>query len=1132
MNKKTGYFMLKIFLKILLIPFLFISLHAEEKVTLQLKWFHQFQFAGYYAAKEKGFYKDVGLDVEIKERDIKYNNIEEVVKDKAQYGVADSILILYKAHGEPIVIVSPIFQHNPSALISLKNSGINSPYDLNGKDVLFYPNDTDGFSLLAMMKKLNVKPNLIREREKDDYLKLMDKKVDVSPVYLSNEPFYFKEKNIDINIMNPANYGFDFYGDILFTSEKEAKENPLRVKKFKEATLKGWDYALEHQEEIIQLIHNKYNSEKSLDHLRYEAKAIEKLVSKETIPLGSVDKGRIRYITDLYSEYGANVKSFNINDFIFENYTKDNLNLNLTQEEQKYLEDHPILKVQNLAEFPPYNFYKNDKPQGYTVDYMNLMAKNLGVKIEFISQKSWKEYLDMLKNGQLDIIPHIAINKERSEFVDFTNIEHVDYKPSLAVRKGSGINSFNDLKDKTISVLDKSFLQTILKDKYPNQKLYLAATTIEGVEAVSNGKADAFIGNLATTEYYINENWLSNLETIQLENIQYIPKDEILYMGVSKGNTLLKSILEKVNNEISHNKVIDLKEKWLNIKPSSNMKFSDDQHKYILNKKKLKMCIDPNWLPFEKIENGKHIGMTADYIKLFQENLPIPIELVESKDWLDTISLAQNRTCDFVTMMVDTKTRHEYFNFTKDLMNVPLVIATKVDKPFVNDISSVLSKKLAIVKDYGYTEILKNKYPNINIIEVKDAKEGLLKVDRNEVYGFIGVLPVVAYNIQENFVANLKIAGKLDITIGFPMSTRNDEPYLNEIMNKLISNIPIEKNKEILNKWLSIKYEESIDFKPLFYVISIFTIILIIIIIKNRDIRKLNNKLSKYIDVVDNNVLTSTTDKKGRIVSVSKAFCDISEYTKEELLGNNHRMIRHEDMPQELFIQLWETITSGKIWRGELKNKKKNGGYYWVDAIISPIFDEKKNIIGYTAIRHDISDKKRIEELSIKDELTKLYNRRYFNEIFEQEINRAKRDNHFFALIILDVDFFKQYNDFYGHQKGDYVLESIGKRLIEICKRSSDTAFRIGGEEFAIIFTPRDKNDALNFAKLVNQKIEDLEIEHKHNKASNYITASIGLYIAYAHEIETSEHIYNHADSALYKAKESGRNQFVLYEKN
>jgi diguanylate cyclase (GGDEF)-like protein/PAS domain S-box-containing protein len=1124
--------MLKKFLKLLFIPFVFISLHAEEKVTLQLKWFHQFQFAGYYAAKEKGFYKEVGLDVDIKERDIKYNNIEEVVENKAQYGITDSILILYKAHGEPVVIVSPIFQHSASALISLKDSGINSPYDLDGKDVLFYPNDTDGFSLLAMMKKLNVKPNLIRNREKDDYIKLMDKEVDASPIYLSNEPFYFKEKNIGINIINPSNYGFDFYGDILFTNENEAKNHPQRVKNFKEATLKGWAYALENQEEIIQLIHDKYNSSKSIEHLRYEAKAIEKLISKELIPLGSIDKGRIKYISDLYTEYSSNVKSININDFIFKDYIKDSSNLNLTKEEKKYLEEHPVLKVENLAEFPPYNFYENNKPQGYTVDYMNLIAKILGVKIEFISQKSWKEHLDMLKSGQLDIIPHVAINKERIEFINFTNIEHINYKPSLAVRKESGIKYFNDLKDKTIAVLNKSFMHTILKNNYPNQKLYLSSTTKEGAEAVSNGKADAFIGNLATIEYYIKENWLSNLKTIPLNNVKYIPKETPLYMGVSKGNNLLKSILEKANNEISHNKVIDLKEKWLNVKPSSKIKFTDEQYKYLLNKKKLKMCVDPNWLPLEKIENGKHIGMTAEYIKIFQEELPIPIELVNSKDWLNTVSLAQNRDCDFITVMVDIKKSHEYFNFTKDLMNMSLVIATKENKPFINDISSVLNEKLAIVKGYGYSEILKSKYPNINIVEVKDAKEGLTKVDRNQVYGFIGVLPVVAYNIQEDFVANLKIAGKLDTTISFPMSTRNDEPQLNEIMNKLILSIPIEKNKEILNKWLSIKYEENIDFKPLFYVISVFSIILIIIMIKNRAINKLNNKLSEYIDIIDKNVLTSTTNKDGIIVSVSQEFCDISGYTKEELLGKNHRIINHEDMPKELFTQLWATISSGKVWRGEIKNKKKNGSYYWVDGTISPVFDEKKNITGYTAIRHDITDKKRIEDISITDELTSLYNRRYFNDIFEKELNRAKRDEHFFALMILDVDFFKQYNDFYGHQKGDYVLASIGKKLIEICKRSSDTAFRIGGEEFAIIFTPKDKEDALRFSKLVNKEIEELKIEHKYNKASNYITASIGLYVAYGKEIEISEQIYNHTDDALYKAKESGRNQFILYEKN
>ena len=127
----------------LILIFFTTILNANEKVVLQLKWFHQFQFAGYYAAKEKGFYDEAGLDVEIKERDLKYNNIDEVINGNAQYGVADSILILYRLKQQPVVIVSPIFQHFPSVLISLKKNNISSVYELNNKDILFYPNDTD-----------------------------------------------------------------------------------------------------------------------------------------------------------------------------------------------------------------------------------------------------------------------------------------------------------------------------------------------------------------------------------------------------------------------------------------------------------------------------------------------------------------------------------------------------------------------------------------------------------------------------------------------------------------------------------------------------------------------------------------------------------------------------------------------------------------------------------------------------------------------------------------------------------------------------------------------------------------------------------------------------------------------------
>ena len=323
-------------------------LNANEKVVLQLKWFHQFQFAGYYAAKEKGFYDEVGLDVEIKQRDLKYNNIDEVINGNAQYGVADSILILYRLKQQPVVIVSPIFQHSPSVFISLKKKNISSIYELNNKDILFYPNNTDGFSLLAMIKKFNLDVNLVRERYKDDYMRLINNEVDVMPAYIANEPFLFKEKGYDVNIINPTNYGFDMYGDMLFTNEDEAKNNPDRVEKFKEATLKGWKYALENKEEIIQLINEKYTQEKTIEHLRYEANAIDSLINKNLTPLGYLDQGRIRYISEMYKYYGLTESTIDLKDFLFDEISKKDKKLSLSDEEIKYLKDNPILKHLNL----------------------------------------------------------------------------------------------------------------------------------------------------------------------------------------------------------------------------------------------------------------------------------------------------------------------------------------------------------------------------------------------------------------------------------------------------------------------------------------------------------------------------------------------------------------------------------------------------------------------------------------------------------------------------------------------------------------------------------------------------------------------------------------------------------------
>lgn len=177
-----------------------------------------------------------------------------------------------------------------------------------------------------MIKKFNLDVNLVRERYKDDYMRLIKNEVDVIPAYIANEPFLFKEKGYDVNIINPTNYGFDMYGDMLFTNEDEAKNNPDRVEKFKEATLKGWKYALENKEEIIQLINEKYTQEKTIEHLRYEANAIDSLINKNLTPLGYLDQGRIRYISEMYKYYGLTESTIDLKDFLFDEISKKDKN--------------------------------------------------------------------------------------------------------------------------------------------------------------------------------------------------------------------------------------------------------------------------------------------------------------------------------------------------------------------------------------------------------------------------------------------------------------------------------------------------------------------------------------------------------------------------------------------------------------------------------------------------------------------------------------------------------------------------------------------------------------------------------------------------------------------------------------
>lgn len=297
------------------------------------------------------------------------------------------------------------------------------------------------------------------------------------------------------------------------------------------------------------------------------------------------------------------------------------------------------------------------------------------------------------------------------------------------------------------------------------------------------------------------------------------------------------------------------------------------------------------------------------------------------------------------------------------------------------------------------------------------------------------------------------------------------------------------------------------------------------------EVKKLEKTLQDYVALINENIITSSTDLHGNITETSEAFCRISGYSREELLYKNHRIVRHPDMPDHIYQELWETISQNRIWNGELKNRTKEGEYYWVDATIYPLFDDEGNKIGYTAIRHDITDKKRIEEIAITDALTGIYNRRHFNTLFPRFLSSAKRNNALICFAIMDVDHFKDYNDTYGHQKGDDVLVQVAQSIQTRMFRADDYCFRLGGEEFGIIFKCENSEKSFLFVDSIRESIEKLEIEHRKNSASPFVTVSIGLMCIESGLIENETQLYAAADKCLYRAKENGRNRLIMGEK-
>ena len=625
--------------------FLLPSVYSQnlQKTSIQLMWVDQFEFAGFYMAKEKGFYEKIGLDVEIKKYNLSTNVLNEVLEKKADFGVNSSSLIIKKSLGKDIVILGSIFQSSPLIILALKDSRIKNIHDIKNKKLMMTSEQYEAAPLQSMLISENISLksiNLIDHSFNVD--DLINKKTDFMMAYTTNEPYLLKEKGYESQIFHPKDYGFDFYEEILFTSKEFANNNPKLVKDFYDASISGWYYAFENIDETAQLIYEKYNPQnKSLASLIDEAKEMKKLVYDKENKIGTITKERINLIINTYKVLGLMKNSIDIDDLI---YTK-HLNNSFT------------------------------------------------------------------------------LSKEESD--------------------------------------------------------------------------------------------------------------------------------------------------------------------YLKNKKEIKFCIDPDWMPFEKIEDNKHIGISADYVDIIKSKLNVPITLVQTKSWSESLSKAKERVCDIIPLIVKTDNRDKYLNFTSPYIKLPLVMAGGIEDSFIEDINQYKNKKIGISKDYAFGEILKAKYPHLNFVEVENMKDGFEQIQKGQISGFIENLTTIGFAIQKNYIGQIKIIAKLNETLEAGISSRNDEPILNSIFQKALDSIDSEKREEIYNKWVYVNYQKETNYdslnKLLFIIIGF--ILIFILFYRQYLLKKMNEELNEKIkiEIKKNEEKTRISIQQSRMASMGEMLENIAHQWRQPL---------------------------------------------------------------------------------------------------------------------------------------------------------------------------------------------------------------------------------------------------------
>ena len=587
------------------------------------------------------------------------------------------------------------------------------------------------------------------------------------------------------------------------------------------------------------------------------------------------------------------------------------------------------LKISYDPNYAPFSYKQDDKAAGLFIDIWELWAKYNNYTIEFVDGVIWNNALDLAKNKEVDFFlgsnPYKNWMFSSDSFYELTSSFFILAKNNDQILAKSNIN---------IGLISQDYEELILKN-YPNATIKFYKDYDKLIEDLENNELDLIYEDKLAVEFYTLRNNLFHLIK-SLDNS--ILKNSVNAITYSQDKA---DLFNNGFSKIPINELLELEKKWIlnekdryysNFKQQINL---TQEEKDFLANNLIKVSVSEAWEPFTfKSRNDEAIGISAEYWKIISSKLDLKYKNIFDETFKHQINSIKNKENDLIYSVGETHDRKEYSIFSKEYAKFPISIATKKDENFIENISILTNKKIAVGDNFTAHNIIKSKYPNMDFILVNSVKEGLELVSKNKAYAFIDIQPVLFYNIAKYGFDDLKVSGNTGLDFSIKFMIRDDYVILESILNKAISSISINELNEIITKWNNVQFQTNFNYELFLQIFAVVFLIILAFLHRTLTLKNLNKTLTIKVE-----------EKTKKLNDMNKNLENLVEkkttelIQKENILNHQSKMAAMGEMIENIAHQwrqplsLISTAATGAKLKKDFGNLSDSDFYETMDII-------------------------------------------------------------------------------------------------------------------------------------------------------------------------------------------------------